>query len=160
MPVRATRIECPRAAMPVISPSRGPGPSPAPMYSPVATPLSATPLTSTTTRTTSWCGDGTSVSTASMTSPITTTLLSVPIPGRCRIGIQNSMTAAPTMTVHVPTCIPLSRASPWCSTSHGSTPSRASSSIASLIPYSTSPAYNCIKRRPTPLRFQVLAPRR
>lgn len=112
MPVRTTRIECPRAAMPVISPSRGPGPSPAPMYSPVATPLSTTPLTSTTTRTTSWCGDGTSASTASMTSPITTTLLSVPIPGRCRIGIQNSMTAAPTMIVHVPTCIPLSRASP------------------------------------------------
>lgn len=29
--VRTSRTECPRAAMPVVSPSRGPAPSPAPM---------------------------------------------------------------------------------------------------------------------------------
>src|SRR4029077_15270135 len=38
-----TRIEGPRAARPVIRPSRGPGPSPAPMYAPVAVPFSSTP---------------------------------------------------------------------------------------------------------------------
>ncbi len=45
MAVRTTRIECPRAARPVISPSLGPGPKPAPMYRPVATPLKTTPAT-------------------------------------------------------------------------------------------------------------------
>ena len=43
MPVRATRIETPRRARPVIRPSRGPGPRPAPMYRPEPTAMIATP---------------------------------------------------------------------------------------------------------------------
>ena len=39
-PVRTTRIEWPRAASPVIRPSRGPGPKPGADVAPVATPLS------------------------------------------------------------------------------------------------------------------------
>jgi hypothetical protein len=155
MPVRTTRIECPRAAMPVISPSRGPGPSPAPMYRPVATPFSATPLTITTTRTGSAWGGGMVASTRSITPPTMTTLHSVPMPGRCRSGTHSSSTATPTMTDHVPVCSPIRRASPWCSTSHGSTPSPASSSIESLTPYSTSPENSWTRRRNIPPRWQA-----
>ena len=54
MPVRTTRIEWPRAARPVIRPSRGPGPRPAPMYAPVAIPFRTTPPTITTI----WAGEG------------------------------------------------------------------------------------------------------
>ncbi|MGH3202309.1 MAG: hypothetical protein ACRDP5_09730 [Streptosporangiaceae bacterium] len=51
--VRTTRSEWPRAAKPVINPSRGPGPRPAPMYRPVATPFRTTPDTITAARTAS-----------------------------------------------------------------------------------------------------------
>src|SRR6267378_364969 len=79
--VRTTRSECPRAARPVISPSRGPGPRPAPMYRPVATPLSTTPDTMTAACTGSERGGVTTARTRSMTAPTTTTLHSVPRPG-------------------------------------------------------------------------------
>jgi hypothetical protein len=72
--------------------------------------------------------------TAYTTVPTTTTLPSVPRPGRCRSGIQSSSTATPTMIAQVPVGTPVRRARPWCSTSHGSTPSPARSSIESLIP--------------------------
>jgi hypothetical protein len=150
MPVRTTRIECPRAAMPVITPSRGPGPRPAPMYSPVATPFSTTPAAITTARTAKTCGGATTASTMSITAPISTTLHNVPNPGRCRNGSHASSTIAPTMIDHVPVCIPIRGASPWCSTSQGSTPSPASSSIASLTPYSTRPENSWIRRRCIP----------
>ena len=117
------------------------------MYRPVATPFSTTPDTITTTRTGSECGGATTARTASMTAPITITLHSVPSPGRCRSGIHSSSTSAPTMIAQVPMGIPVRRDSPWCRTSHGSTPSPASSSMESLIPYSTSPANSWMRRR-------------
>ncbi len=65
------------------------------MYMPVATPFSTTADTITTARTGSDRGGATSARITSMTAPITTTLHSVPIPGRCRSGIHSSSTAAP-----------------------------------------------------------------
>ena len=41
-----------------------------------------------------------------MTRPMTTTLLSVPSPGRWRSGSQTARTQAPTMIDHVPTASP------------------------------------------------------
>jgi hypothetical protein len=62
---------------------------------------------------------------------MTTTLLTVPSPGRSRSGIQASRTSAPTAIVTVPIDRSTWPASPWCSTSHGMTPSseRTSSAI-------------------------------
>jgi hypothetical protein len=128
------------------------------MYRPVATPFRATADTITAARTGSECGGATAARTTSMTAPISTTLHSVPRPGRCRIGIHSSSTAAPTMIAQVPVARPVRRASPWCRTSHGSTPSPASSSIESLIPYSTSPANSWIRRRGMPPRWQNWPP--
>src|SRR6185437_15049122 len=121
-----------RAANPVISPSRGPGPRPAPMYMPVATPFSTTPDAMTATCTGSECGGGTTARTRSITAPTSTTLHSVPRPGRCRSGIQSSSTTAPTMIAQVPTGTPVRP---------------ASSSIESLIPYRTRPAKSWTRRR-------------
>jgi len=117
------------------------------MYRPVATPFRTTADTMTTARTGSECGGATTARTTSMTAPITMTLHSVPMPGRCRSGIHSSSTSAPTMITQVPVGIPVRRDSPWCRTSHGSTPSPANSSMESLIPYSTSPANNWMRRR-------------
>ncbi len=104
------------------------------MYTPVATPFSTTPDTMRTACTGSVRGGVTSARTRSMTAPTTTTLHSVPTPGRCRSGIQSSKTSAPTMIAQVPVGMPIRRARPWCSTSHGSTPSPASNSIEELTP--------------------------
>jgi len=104
------------------------------MYRPVATPLRTTPATMMVACTGSERGGATTARTASMTVPISTTLHSVPGPGRCRSGIHSSSTTAPAMIAQVPVGMPVRRARPWCSTSHGSTPSPASSSIESLTP--------------------------
>ena len=128
------------------------------MYSPVATPFSTTAATITVARTGSERGGATVARTASMTAPIKITLHSVPRPGRCRSGIHSSSTAAPTMIAQVPVGIPVRRDSPWCSTSHGSTPSPARSSIESLIPYSTSPANSWMRRRGMAPRCQDWLP--
>ncbi len=83
IPVRVRRIDHPvLATRPVINPSRGPGPIPAPMYSAVANAFTTIPATMARVRTKnpSRCGniaDVTSTATA-----ITTTLLTVPSPGR------------------------------------------------------------------------------
>ena len=68
-------------------------------------------------------GAGTTASAASTARPITTTLLTVPSPGRCRSGIQASSTSAPTTIATVPIDQPSRPARPWCSTSQGMLPS-------------------------------------
>ena len=72
------------------------------MYAAVATPLSTTPETSRTIRIASRSGAGKAASVASTARPMTTTLLTVPIPGRWRSGIQASSTSAPTTIVTMP----------------------------------------------------------
>jgi hypothetical protein len=67
---------------------------------------------------------GSSASDSFIDRPMSTTLLTVPSPGICRNGIQSSSTAAPTMITTVPISRPTCFAMPWCSTSHGSRPSR------------------------------------
>ena len=123
MPVRTARSDIPRAASPVISPSRGPGPKAAPMYMPVATPLSSTPESSNVHRAAgSWAGSN-AIRQSSITRPTTTTLLSVPSPGRWRSGIHSSITSAPARQTQIPVPMPVWSESPWWSTSHGSLPS-------------------------------------
>ncbi len=69
-----------------------------------------------------------------MARPTTKTLETVPSPGRWRSGIHRSSTAAPTMIDTTPMLSPVSSASPWCSTFHGSRPSPAATSSAELAP--------------------------
>lgn len=103
IPVRHTRIERPvTRASPVIRPSRGPGPRCAPMYMPVATPHSTTPPTRQATRPGQLDVCGSTARPTSSETPTSTTLLIVPSPGRCRSGIHNSSTAAPTMITSAP----------------------------------------------------------
>jgi hypothetical protein len=65
---------------------------------------------------------------------MTITLLTVPIPGRWRSGIQSSSTITPTTIVTVPNDKPVSRATPWWKTSHGMVPRCASTMSAMLTP--------------------------
>lgn len=148
MPVRVRRSDRPvRADRPVIRPSRGPGPRPAPTYRPVATPFRAMPPSSRATRGASACTGGRRPSVASAARPTTTTLLAVPMPGRCRSGIQASRTAAPTMMTTRPSGSPVCRASPWCSTSQEARPSPEATISAVLAPNRTSPANSWASRR-------------
>jgi hypothetical protein len=141
IPVLITRSEPPgRVTSPVISPSRGPAPSRAPMYRAVASAFSAIPAVASAIRTHSAPGAGRTASTASTTTPTRTTLLRVPTPGRSRSGTQHSSTSAPTTMVTVPSDQSSRRARPWCSTSHGMTPSEARTSSAIEIPKPTRPA--------------------
>lgn len=81
--VRVSLIERPlRGANPVISPSLGPGPKSAPMYMPVAAPQRTMPATISAARGGSARDDGIRSSAMSIDSPTSTTLLSVPSPGR------------------------------------------------------------------------------
>jgi hypothetical protein len=64
------------------------------------------------TRTGSATGGGTAASAMSITTPITTTLLNVPKPGRWRNGTHSSITSAPMITTQVPTPRPSRRESP------------------------------------------------
>ena len=114
MPVRTSRIDLPvRRASPVISPSRGPGPKRPPMYIPVAMPQSRIAPTSDDPPPGSGrrCGEQ-PAATGSSNDPTSTTLLSVPSPGRCRSGIQSSSTSAPTMMTMTPIASPVRRRCP------------------------------------------------
>src|SRR5690606_38196218 len=83
MTVRTRRTDSPvRWCSPVISPSRGPGPKRAAMYRPVAAPFSTTPATMNATRAGRPSASGTTTSVASIAAPITSTLETVPRPGR------------------------------------------------------------------------------
>lgn len=82
------------------------------MYMPVATPFRTTPETMTMARIATECGGVTTARITSMTVPTSTTLHTVPRPGRCRSGIQSSRTTAPTMTAQVPMGTPVRRARP------------------------------------------------
>jgi hypothetical protein len=104
------------------------------MYMPVATPLSTTPDTSSTMRSHMADGVGISQSAASTARPTTTTLLTVPMPGRCRSGIHSSSTTAPVAITTVPNDTGRCLATPWWNTSHGSRPSRARIISAMLVP--------------------------
>ena len=140
MPVRHSRIERPLTrASPVISPSRGPGPKRAPMYMPVAIPHSSTPPTMHPIRAAQPVASGTSSRPTFNDTPTSTTLLTVPGPGRCRSGIQNSRTAAPTITDTVPIARSSCSASPWWNTSHGSSPRPERTCNAPDNPYDPSP---------------------
>ena len=110
------------------------------MYAAVATAFSSTPATTRATRRAIPSTCGRTARDASTASPITSTLLTVPTPGRCRSGIHSSSTSAPTTIETVPSEPPMLRATPWCRTSHGITPSRARTSSAIENPYSTRPA--------------------
>lgn len=103
-------------------------------------PFSTTPASSSGTRTARECVSGSRASVPSMAMPTTKTLDTVPSPGRWRNGIHSSSTAAPTMIDTTPIVRPVSSASPWCSTFHGSRPSPASTSRAELPPYRARPA--------------------
>jgi len=123
MQARTRRSDRPvRRASPVISPSRGPGPNRAPMYMPLATPHSAMPPSISGIRHSSRALPGSSASVTFIEVPTSTTLLTVPRPGRCRSGIQPSSTTAPTRIETVPMARPVCVAMPWCSTSQGSRP--------------------------------------
>ncbi|MBL3691707.1 hypothetical protein F1652_02995 [Pluralibacter gergoviae] len=104
MAVRISRMDQPvLACSPVISPSRGPGPKPAPMYIAVASAFSTTAASSSRAwkiRAEAW---GSTASVASAASPSTMTLLTVPSPGFCRIGIHSSSTSAPVTISTAPT---------------------------------------------------------
>ena len=92
------------------------------MYMPVATPESTRPVTQQARRTAVPCTSGTSQSTMSIVPPITIAFETVPMPGRSRSGIQSSSTTSPTRIDHVPIGMPVCSSSPWCSTSHGTSP--------------------------------------
>jgi hypothetical protein len=76
------------------------------MYMPVAAPQSRTPASMSATRHGVACTRGSHIKEAFIETPMRTTLLIVPMPGRCRSGIQSSSTAAPTMITNVPIARP------------------------------------------------------
>ena len=101
--VRTSRIDRPvRRARPVISPSRGPGPSWLPMYIAPATPLPAMASSMTAIRQPRPSMAGTTASVASMATPMTTALSTVPRPGHWRSGIQSSSTTNDTTMLIAP----------------------------------------------------------
>ena len=104
------------------------------MYEPVATPLSATAASIMAARAHIGSGAGTTARPASTASPMTITLLTVPMPGRCRSGSQSSRTPAPTMITIQPNRSPVRSLTPWWNTSHGSRPRLARMNIAMLTP--------------------------
>lgn len=121
--VRVSRIDRPvRRASPVISPSRGPGPKWAPMYMPVAMPHSTMPAAMSAIRHAIACTCGSQSRLRFIDTPMSTTLLMVPIPGIWRSGIHSSRTAAPTTITTVPIASPMCRDRPWWNTSQGSSP--------------------------------------
>ena len=84
-------------------------------------------------------GASTTARVASTTRPITTTLSSVPSPGRSRIGIQSSSTTAPMRMVTFPIAMPVRSDTPWWRTSQGASPRSARTISAMPIPKSTRP---------------------
>src|SRR3954471_4450992 len=77
---------------------------------------------------------GSSGSMTSIEIPMTVAFASVPRPGRWCSGIQVSSTRKETITVIVPTAMPVCLPAPWASTVHGELPSAAATSSASPIP--------------------------
>ncbi len=65
---------------------------------------------------------------------MTTTLATVPKPGRCRSGIHSNNTSAAVKAVTVPKVRGVRSATPSCSTSHGFRPSPERVIIAMLVP--------------------------
>ena len=148
MAVRTSRIDHPvRACSPVINPSRGPGPSRTPMYAADARPFSTTPATMNTIRGASADGGATTASVRSTATAITRMFDTVPMPGRCRSGIQHSSTSAPVNAVTVPNVSPVSSDSASCSTSHGSRPRPDLIIRPMLAPYRASPPNSWARRR-------------
>src|SRR4051794_10317848 len=80
------------------------------------------------------CRPGSSGSVTSIEMPMTVAFASVPSPGRWRSGIQVRSTRKETITVIVPTAMPVCLPAPWASTVHGELPSAAATSSASPIP--------------------------
>src|SRR3954452_14877130 len=80
------------------------------------------------------CRPGSRGSVTSIEMPMTVAFASVPSPGRCRSGIQVSSTRKETITVIVPTAMPVCLPAPWASTVHGELPSGDATSSASPIP--------------------------
>ncbi len=72
----------------------------------------------------------TSAIAGSIVSVMTTTFATVPIPGRCRSGIQASRASTLSDPTTTPNGSPVRRTTPWCSTSHGIPPWPAWISIA------------------------------
>ena len=85
-------------------------------------------------RTHSDSSSGTSHSPSCALGPMSSTLSTVPTPGRWRIGIQNSSTTTPMRFVTSPNGIPVTRDTPCESTSHGATPTAARIISASPSP--------------------------
>ncbi len=104
------------------------------MYRPVATALSSTPERNTAQRSQSACGTGMPPRIRSTVEPITTTLATVPRPGRWRSGIHSSSTNTLARISTVPTGMPVRPAIPVWKTSQGSTPTAGASISASLTP--------------------------
>ena len=146
-----------RAAIPVISPSRGPGPSPAPMYSAEPIPKANTPATISAIFRARSSGSGRWGRTTLTVPPMSTALRIVPRPGRTRSGIHSRSRAKPTMMITLPTPIPVWRLMPLCSTSHGAKPMSAATISATPVPAMTRPPTHCATRR---VIDEGIAPRR
>ena len=100
--VRTTRIECPRPAQAVISPSRGPVPGRQPMQAPVATPFNSDSADQQRDAGRDRVRQLRERERRSIR-PRPRTLQSVPIPGAGGAAIQTSRTTTPAMIAQVPT---------------------------------------------------------
>ncbi|WP_051143924.1 hypothetical protein [Modestobacter italicus] len=100
----------------------------------MATPFSTMPASSSGTWTGRVLASGSTVSVALMVSPTSTTLPSVPTPGRRRSGAHSSRTTPPVRIDQVPTSRPKVSDRPWSSTLHGISPSPARSISPTLTP--------------------------
>src|SRR3954468_17971520 len=100
------------------------------------------------------CRPGSSGSMTSIEMPMTVAFASVPSPGRWRSGIQVSSTRKETITVIVPTAMPVCLLAPWASTVHGELPNAAATSRASPIP-KTQSALSKAASRPGPGRQRL-----
>lgn len=131
------------------------------MYMPVATALPMMPATRKPTRDDMSCGAGRTASIASSDSPTSTTLASVPSPGRWRSGTHRARTTMLTATTTIPIDTPVRREMPWWSTSHGSSPRSARTRNATLAPNSHRPTSSCTTRVIiAPLGMRQAVPRR
>src|SRR5829696_1052556 len=100
------------------------------------------------------CSPGSSGSMTSIETPMTVAFASVPRPGRWRSGIHVSSTRNETITVIVPTAMPVWSPAPCASTVQGELPSSAATSSASPIP-KTQRAPSSAARRPGPGRQRL-----
>lgn len=141
MPNRTRVIGQPnRRCSPVIIPSRGPGPSAAVRYSPLPSAIAATPMITSARRIPTDSTAGSSGSMTSSAKPMTTTLSSVPNPGRSPKGSQISSTTTPISCVARPMLMGSCNDTPCAKTVHGALPRSAWTMNASPVPNSHSPA--------------------